>query len=113
VAYRKERNFGKPLMSTDPTFRMTVQEIFSIRSRGTVVTGQIEYGTITVGDEILIQSQSSTKKTVVAGVEVNRKVVKKAHRGDKVGVLLKEISQENVQPGDILAGSELDYTWQE
>ena len=52
-------------------------------------------------------------KTAVAGVEVNRRVVKKAQRGDKVGVLLKEISQEDIQPGDVLTGSEFDYTWQE
>ena len=99
-------------MSADPTFRMTVQEIFSIRNRGTVITGEIESGTVTVGDEILLLGRGSNQKTVVAGVEVNRKVVTQAHKGDQVGVLLKDISQDDVQPGDVLAGSEVDYTWQ-
>jgi translation elongation factor EF-Tu-like GTPase len=106
-----ERNFGKPPMPTDPTFRMTVQEIFSIKSRGTVVTGQIESGTITVGDEIRIQGKSSSKTTVVTGVEVYRKVVTRAQAGDNVGVLLKDINKEDVQQGDVLTGSEFDFTW--
>lgn len=98
-------------MPTNPTFRMTVQEIYSIKSRGTVVTGQIESGTITVGDEIHIQCKNSSKTTVVSGVEVNRKVVTHAQKGDNVGILLKDISNEDVHQGDILSGSELDFTW--
>jgi len=99
-------------MSADPTFRMTVQEIFSIRGRGTVISGQIENGTVTIGDEILILNQGSKKKTRVSGVEVKRKKVTSAQKGDQVGVLLKEISEGEIQPGDVLAGSEVDYTWQ-
>lgn len=98
-------------MPTDPTFRMTVQDIYSIKSRGTVVTGQIESGTITVGDEIRIQGKSSTRTGVVAGVEVQRKVVTHARTGDNVGVLLKDINNGDVQQGDILTGSESDFTW--
>lgn len=99
-------------MSADPTFRMTVQEIFSIRGRGTVISGQIENGTVTVGDEIFLLSQGSQKKTKVSGVEVKRKKVKQAQKGDQAGVLLKEIGEGEIQPGDVLAGSEVDYTWQ-
>ena len=98
-------------MPNDPTFRMTVQDVFSIKSRGTVVTGQIEGGTISVGDEIRIQGKSSSKTTVVTGVEVHRKVVTHAQAGDNVGVLLKDISKEDVQQGDVLTGSEFDFTW--
>ena len=98
-------------MPTDPVFRMTVQDVFSIKGRGTVVTGRIESGTITVGDEIRIQGKSSSKTTVVTGVEVHHKVVKQVQTGDNVGVLLKDISKEDVQQGDILTGSESDFTW--
>ena len=92
-------------MSIDPTFRMTVQDVFSIKGRGTIVTGQIESGTLTVGDEIRIQGMSSSKSTVVTGVEMFRKVVTQAQAGDNVGVLLKDISKEDVQRGDMLTGS--------
>jgi elongation factor Tu len=100
-------------MPTDPTFRMTVQDVFSIKGRGTVVTGRIENGTITVGNEIRIQGKSSTKLAVVTGVEVHRKVTTHAKTGDDVGILMKDISKEDVQQGDILAGSELDFTWKQ
>jgi elongation factor Tu len=106
-----ERIFKKTPMPTDPTFRMTVQDIFSIKGRGTVITGRIESGTIIVGNEIRIQGKSSSKIAVVSGVEVNRKVTAQAQAGDDVGVLFKDISKEDVQPGDILTGSEFDFTW--
>ena len=90
---------------------MTVQDIFSIKGRGTVVTGRIESGTITVGNEIRIQGKNSSKTTTIAGVEVRRKITTQARAGDDVGILLKDISKEDVQQGDILTGSELDFTW--
>jgi elongation factor Tu len=83
-------------MPADPAFRMTVQDIFSIKNRGTVVTGQIESGTLALGDEIQIQGKSSSKTTVVTGVEISRKLVTRAQTGDNVGVLLKDISQQDV-----------------
>lgn len=98
-------------MSTNPAFRMTAQEILSIKSRGTVVTGQIESGTIAVGDEIRIQGKNSSGIIVVTGLEVNRKAVKQAQKGDNAGVLLKDIANGDVQPGDVLTGSEFDFTW--
>lgn len=98
-------------MSTDPAFRMTVQDIFSIKGRGTVVTGRIESGTVTVGDEIRIQGKGSSKTTTVHGVEISRKVLPHAKAGDDVGILLKDIGKEDVQQGDILTGSESDFTW--
>lgn len=98
-------------MSTDPAFRMTVQDVFSIKGRGTVVTGQIESGTLNVGDEIQIQGKSSSKAIVVTGIEVFRKVINRAQAGDNVGVLLKDISKQDVQQGDVLMGSESVFSW--
>jgi len=98
-------------MPTDPTFHMTVQDVFSIKNRGTVVTGRIESGTISVGDEIQIQSKNSSKRTVVTGVEILRKVVTQAKQGDNVGILMKDVSKDDVQQGDVLMGSEFDFAW--
>jgi elongation factor Tu len=98
-------------MPADPAFRMTVEDIFAIKDRGTVVTGRIESGTITVGDEIQIRGRSAGKTTVVAGIEVFRKVVTRARAGDNVGVLMKDIGKEDVERGDLLTGSGDDFTW--
>lgn len=106
-----DKEIFQTLMPTDPTFRMTVQDVFSIKGRGTVVTGRIESGTITVGNEIRIQGKSSSKAAVVSGVEVLRKVTSQANAGDNVGLLLKDIGKEDVQSGDILTGSEFDFSW--
>ncbi len=93
-------------MPTDPAFRMTVQEVFPIKGRGTVVTGQIESGTLTLGDIIQIQGKSSNKTSVVAGIEIFHKVITQARAGDNVGVLLKNINKQDIQQGDVLTGSE-------
>lgn len=98
-------------MSTDPSFRMTVQDVFFIKGRGTVVTGQIESGTLSVGDEIQIQGKSSSKTAVVTGIEMFRKVLTQVQAGDNVGVLLKDISKQDVQRGDVLTGSESVFKW--
>lgn len=98
-------------MPTDPTFRMTIQDVFSIKGRGSVVTGQIESGTISAGDTVQIQGRNSAKTTTVSSLEIQRKVTTQAQRGDHVGILLKNIAQEDVQPGDILTGAESDFTW--
>ena len=98
-------------MATDPLFRMTVQDVFSIRGRGTVVTGQIESGTLNVGDEISFRRQGSFKKTVVMGIEAFRKLLQQAQAGDNVGVLLRDINKDDIQRGDILIGSEAEFSW--
>jgi elongation factor Tu len=64
-------------MTTDPFFRMTVQDVFSIAKRGTVVTGKIEAGTLNVGDEVAINGKNGEKRTVVAGIEAFRKTLSK------------------------------------
>ncbi len=98
-------------MTTDPLFRMSVQDVFSIRGRGTVVTGKIENGTLNVGDEISIQRQGSIKKTIVTGIESFRKQLQQAQAGDNVGVLLRDIDKPDIQRGDILMGSDSEFTW--
>ena len=89
-------------MTTDPFFRMTVEDILSIATRGTVVTGKIEQGTLNVGDEVAIQGKHGERKTIVSGIEVLRKIVNQAKAGESVGVLFKDISKQDVQPSDVI-----------
>jgi elongation factor Tu len=96
---------------TDPFFRMTVADIFSIKGRGTVVTGKIEGGTLQVGDEIVIQGKNGEKRTTVAGIEMFRKVLSQAEAGAEVGVLLKDITRDGIQAGDVLLAPGSDFTW--
>ncbi len=98
-------------MPTDPTFRMTVQDVFFIKSRGTVVTGRVESGTLSVGDEILILGRGINRTAAVAGVESNRKVVTQVRAGDNAGILFKDLTNEDVQQGDVLAGSATEFAW--
>ncbi|HUH97841.1 MAG TPA: EF-Tu/IF-2/RF-3 family GTPase [Anaerolineales bacterium] len=98
-------------MSTDPFFRLTVEDVFSIVKRGTVVTGKIEGGTLRVGDEVAIQGQNGQRKTVVSGIEMFRKTVSQASAGDNVGILFKDISRQDVQAGDVLLCPGSDFTW--
>ena len=98
-------------MPADPSFRLTVKDVFTIKGRGTVVTGQIESGTLNVGDEIQIQRQGSSKKVVVTGIEAFRKQLNQAQMGDNVGVLLRDIGRQDIQSGDILTGSDSEFSW--
>lgn len=98
-------------MSTDPSFQMTVEDVFSIRDRGTVVTGKIEQGVLNVGDEVQIKRQGTFKKTSVAGIETFRKQVNQAQAGDNVGVLLPGIAKGDVGRGDVLTGSDSEFSW--
>lgn len=98
-------------MTTDPFFRMTVEDVFSIAKRGTVVTGKIEQGTLKVGDEVVIQGGTGERKTVVSGIEISRKVTSQANAGDNVGILFKDISRQDVQRGDVILSPNSDFTW--
>jgi elongation factor Tu len=98
-------------MTTDPFFRMTVEDVFSIAKRGTVVTGKIESGTLKVGDEVAIQGKNGEKKTVVTGLEMFRKTMSQANAGDAVGILLKDIGKQEVQAGDVLLCPGSEFTW--
>ncbi len=102
-------------MTTDPLFRMTVEDVFSIKGRGTVATGKIESGSLRVGDKIRITHPNGGigKTAAVSGLEMFRKTVKEAAAGDgMVGVLLKDISKDDLQRGDILESDQgMDFTW--
>jgi len=85
----------------DPTgaFSMPVDDVFSIKKRGTVVTGRIASGSIRVGDTVVVHGAARTVTTRCAGVEMFRKQLDEAHAGDNVGLLL-----DGVEKGDVAAG---------
>src|SRR5690242_14583773 len=96
-------------MSADPFFRMTVQDVFSIKGRGTVVTGQIESGTLNINDEIYIRRSNSSRRVVVTGIEMFRKLANQAQAGENVGILFRDIAKQDVEKGDVLLGSDIEY----
>jgi elongation factor Tu len=82
---------------------MPVEDVFSIKGRGTVVTGRISQGTIKVGEEIEIVGLKDTRSTVVTGVEMFHKLLDQGQAGDNVGCLLRGIGREEVERGMVLA----------
>ncbi len=89
-------------MPTDPFFHMQVQDVFSIRNRGTVLTGEIDTGSLRTGDEVVIRGVNGDKRAVVTGIEAFKKTLDQANAGDTVGILLAKITRADVQPGDEL-----------
>jgi elongation factor Tu len=87
----------------DGPFLMSIEDVFSISGRGTVVTGRIDRGIIKVGDEIEIVGLRPTTKTVCTGVEMFRKLLDEGRAGDNVGVLLRGTKREEVERGQVLA----------
>ena len=98
-------------MTTDPTFHMIVEDVFSIRNRGTVVTGKIETGILKVGDQVVIRGVNGEKTTTVSGIESFRKALNQANPGDTVGLLLKDLSKQDIQHGDEILAPQNDFTW--
>jgi len=92
-----------PTRVLDKPFLMPVEDVFSIKGRGTVVTGRIERGEVKVGDQIEIVGIKNTQKTTVTGVEMFRKSLDKGQAGDNVGVLLRGVEKDQVQRGQVLA----------
>ena len=85
-------------------FRMTVQDVFSISGRGTVVTGRIEAGSVTVGAPVRLSRVDGTVRDVrVDGVEAFRKRLETASAGENVGLLLRELGKADVAAGDVLS----------
>ncbi|MBA4542359.1 MULTISPECIES: elongation factor Tu [Thermoactinomyces] len=93
----------EPQRDTDKTFLMPVEDVFTITGRGTVATGRVERGVIKVGDEVEIVGLAETRKTVVTGVEMFRKLLDQAQAGDNIGALLRGIERKDVQRGQVLA----------
>jgi elongation factor Tu len=92
-----------PERETERPFLMPVEDVFSIKGRGTVVTGRIERGTVKVGEEVEIVGLRDTRKTVVTGVEMFHKLLDQGLAGDNVGCLLRGIGREDVERGMVLA----------
>jgi elongation factor Tu len=93
----------EPKRDIDKPFLMAVEDVFSIKGRGTVVTGRIERGIIKVGDEVDILGVRDPQKTTVTGVEMFRKLLDQGQAGDNVGCLLRGIDKDQVERGQVLA----------
>ncbi|HQL42587.1 MAG: elongation factor Tu [Spirochaetes bacterium] len=93
----------EPKRDKDKPFLMPIEDVFSITGRGTVVTGRIERGVVRTGDEVEIVGFGETKKSVVTGVEMFRKLLDEGIAGDNVGCLLRGIGKEEVERGQVLA----------
>ena len=92
-----------PERDNDKPFLMSIEDVFTITGRGTVVTGRVERGTLKLNDEVEIVGIKPTKKTVVTGIEMFRKQLDFAEAGDNAGVLLRGIAREEVERGQVLA----------
>ena len=92
-----------PERDNDKPFLMSIEDVFTITGRGTVVTGRVERGQLKLNDEVEIVGIRDTQKTVVTGIEMFRKQLDYAEAGDNAGVLLRGISREQVERGQVLA----------
>jgi elongation factor Tu len=92
-----------PERAIDKPFIMPIEDIFSIQGRGTVVTGRIERGICKVGEEMEIVGFADTRKTVVTGVEMFKKLLDEGRAGDNVGLLLRGIEKTDVERGQVIA----------
>ena len=102
-----------PPRDTDKPFMMPVEDVFSITGRGTVATGRVERGEVTVGDTVdIIGIVEEAKSTTVTGVEMFRKLLDYAQAGDNIGALLRGVAREDIQRGQVLAkpGSIVPHT---
>jgi elongation factor Tu len=92
-----------PERETDKPFLMPIEDVFSIKGRGTVVTGRIDRGVIHPMEEVEIVGIQPTRKTTVTGVEMFRKLLPEGQAGDNVGCLLRGINREEIERGQVLA----------
>ncbi|MBQ8659803.1 MAG: elongation factor Tu [Bacilli bacterium] len=93
----------EPVRDTDKPFLMSIEDVFTISGRGTVVTGRVERGELKINDEVEIVGLRDTQKTVVTGIEMFRKSLDSAMAGDNAGALLRGISRDQVERGQVLA----------
>ncbi len=92
-----------PVRDNDKPFLMSIEDVFTITGRGTVVTGRVERGQLKLNEEVEIVGIKDTRKTVVTGIEMFRKSLDFAEAGDNAGVLLRGINREDVERGQVLA----------
>jgi elongation factor Tu len=93
----------QPERPLDRPFLMPIEDVFSISGRGTVVTGRVETGIVKVGEEVEIVGIKDTKKTVVTGVEMFRKLLDQGQAGDNIGALIRGVARDEVERGQVLA----------
>ncbi len=98
-----DESIPEPVRDVDKPFLMPVEDVFSIKGRGTVATGRVERGIVKVQEEIEIIGFAETRKTVVTGVEMFRKILDEGRAGDNIGVLLRGIGKEEIYRGQVLA----------
>jgi elongation factor Tu len=98
-----DASIPEPVRALDKPFLMPIEDVFSITGRGTVVTGRIDQGVVKTGDEVEIVGIRDTRKTVVTGVEMFRKILDEGRAGDNVGCLLRGIDKDEVERGQVLA----------
>jgi elongation factor Tu len=93
----------EPKRDTDKPFLMPVEDVFSIKGRGTVATGRVTRGVLKVNEEVEIVGLKDTQKTVVTGLEMFRKTLDETVAGDNVGILLRGVEKTGVERGQVLA----------
>ena len=93
----------EPKRELDKPFLMPIEDVFSIKGRGTVATGRVEQGIVKVNEEVEIVGLHDTKKTVVTGVEMFKKSLDQGQAGDNVGVLLRGVERDDIERGQVLA----------
>jgi elongation factor Tu len=98
-----DKDIPEPVRDVDKPFLMAVEDVFSIKGRGTVATGRIERGRVKVGEEVAIIGFEVNQLTTVTGVEMFRKQMEEGQAGDNVGCLLRGIEKEGIERGQVLA----------
>jgi elongation factor Tu len=94
----------EPVREIDKPFSMSIEDVFSIKGRGTVGTGRIERGIVKVGEEVeIVGLTEEVKKTVVTGVEMFNKTLEEGRAGDNVGILLRGVDKDSLERGQVLA----------
>ena len=91
-----------PVRETDKPFLMPVEDVFSIKGRGTVATGRVERGTVKVGEDVEVVGLHATKKTVVTGVEMFRKMLDSGQAGDNIGLLVRGLERADIERGQVI-----------
>src|SRR5438552_2513059 len=98
-----DNSIPEPKREIDKPFLMAVEDVFSITGRGTVATGRVERGKAKVGDNVEIVGIQDTRKSVVTGIEMFRKVMEECIAGDNVGILLRGVEKDQIERGQVLA----------
>ncbi|MDW8217652.1 MAG: elongation factor Tu, partial [Acidobacteriota bacterium] len=98
-----DRYIPTPVRDIDKPFLMPIEDVFSISGRGTVATGRVERGVVKVSDEVEVVGIRPTRKTVVTGVEMFRKLLDQGQAGDNVGLLLRGVDRRDIERGQVIA----------